>query len=154
MSGVIRLAGRSLLAMISVGAALAPAVEAQSAESLEAAVVDFYEKLNNEDPSFAEYYLPGTQQFPRTGLLLQPNQGPAEATVTLESGLDFEVQIRHLTTRVFGDTGIVTYYTVGSTTYPDGVVLNGTYRGSLVAVWEGNRWQWAHGHFSELKSEP
>ena len=154
MSSVLQRAGCILLATLGLTGLLPPAVEAQSPENLEAAVMDFYAKLNNEDPSYAEYSLPGSFTFPRTGLLLQPSPTPSSAAANQQAGLDFEVQVRHLSTRVFGDTGIATYYTVGSTSYPDGVVLTGSYRGSLVAVWQGNQWRWVHLHLSELKSEP
>ncbi|HUF08737.1 MAG TPA: nuclear transport factor 2 family protein [Rhodothermales bacterium] len=133
---------------------LAAPILAQDAASLEAAVRDFYDKLNDEDPSFADYYLPEADSFPRTGLILGPFPDSVTARENIESGLDFEVELHHLDTRIFEDTGIATYYTTGTTTYPDGVILTGTHRATLVTVWQGGRWRIVHGHLSELKTLP
>lgn len=142
------------LATLVVGPFLAQSALAQDATSLEAAVSDFYEKLNNEDPTFADYFLAGTYQFPRSGLLLQSNADSASARANMDAGLDFEVVVHHLDAQVFGSTGIATYYTTGPTTYPDGTVLTGTFRGSITAIRQGNQWRWAHVHLSELETEP
>lgn len=141
--------------MIVFGACLAQGALAQDAASLEAAVVAYYDRLNNEDVSFVDYVLADADQFPRTGLVLSTVGGDEEtATEQLELGLDFEVELHHLDATVFDDAGIATYYTTGTTTYPDGVVVSGTYRASAIAVWQGGRWQIAHFHLSELKTEP
>ena len=71
-----------------------------------------------------------------------------------EAGLDFEAVLHHMDTQIFGNTGIVTYYTTGATNYPDGTVLTGTYRASIVAIRQGNQWRWAHLHLSEQKTAP
>ena len=143
------------LATLAVGAVLPRVASAQDSASLEAALVDYYNKLNNEDPAFADYFLPGGDQFPRTGTLIQTNAAdPALVRANFEAGLDFNAALHHFGAQIFGDTGIATYYTTGATTYPDGTVLPGTYRASIVAIWQGNQWRWAHLHLSELKTAP
>ncbi len=136
------------LAVLVIGTVLAPAVLAQDADDLKAAVLDFYEKLNDEDPSYMDYFLAGSDQFPRTGSLLAPS--PTE----ILPGLDFEVAVVHLEAKVLGDSAVATYYTTGTTTYPDGITLRGIFRASITAVRQGNQWKWAHIHVSPLQSEP
>ena len=142
------------LATLVIGPFLAQVVLAQDAASLEAAIMDFYDKLNNEDPAFADYFVSGSYQFPRTGMVLQSSVDSAAARVQMDAGLDFEVVVHHLDAQIFGSTGIATYYTTGPTTYPDGTILTGTFRGSITAIREGNQWRWAHVHLSELETEP
>lgn len=144
----------ALAALLVIGLSAHSAL-AQDAASLEATVTDYYEKLNNEDPSSVEHFLSGAMQFPRTGLVLTPISNDEESIQEqLESGLDFEVELHHLNAQVIGETGIATYYTTGTTTYPDGVILRGTYRASAIAVWQGQQWRIAHFHLSELKTVP
>ncbi len=136
---------------------LAPPALAQDAASLEALVVDWYEKLNNEDTSFFDHVIDEENaDFPRTGSLLDVFDGPiAERQQALfDAGLDFDVDIHHLEARVYGDTGVATYYTTGPTTYPDGSVLRGIFRASMIATFQGNRWRVVHIHISPLQNSP
>ena len=55
---------------------------------------------------------------------------------------------------VYGDNAVATCYTVGTTTYPHGVIPRGIYRASILAIRQGNQWTFAHLHFSELVNEP
>ena len=134
--------------IILAGTVLPPTASAQDADDLKSAVLDFYEATNNEDPRYLSFFPPESDQFPRTGSLLMPNP-----TATPE-GLDFEVEVRHLDATVYGDSAVATFYTVGTTTYPDGVILRGIYRASILAIRQENQWKFAHLHFSELVNEP
>lgn len=136
---------------------VAPPALAQDAASLEALVRDWYEKLNNEDTSFFEHVIDEENaDFPRTGSLLDVFDGPiAERQQELfDAGLDFDVDIHHLEARVYGDTGVATYYTTGPTTYPNGSVLSGIFRASMIATFQGNRWRVVHIHISPLQNSP
>lgn len=64
---------------------------------------------------------------------------------------DFKSQtyIRHCSARVYGDTGIATYYLVGSVT-AQGKTQTGTWRVTEVWVKQGNEWKEAHHHESPL----
>lgn len=126
---------------------------AQSPESLRGAVADYYERLNNEDPSFADRWRADATSFPRTGALLGPANDRATAAANFNAGLNFNVTLHHLDAVVLGNVGIVTYYTAGTTDYPTGETLEGFYRASIVATWEGNEWRWTHAHLSELQQE-
>ena len=57
--------------------------------------------------------------------------------------------IRHCTAQVYGNTGIATYYLVGSVTSGGGTT-SGTWRVTEVWVRQGNEWKEAHHHESPL----
>jgi ketosteroid isomerase-like protein len=59
--------------------------------------------------------------------------------------------IRHCSAKVYGNTGIATYYLVGSVT-SGGQPTNGTWRVTEVWVKQGNEWKEAHHHESPLVS--
>ena len=57
--------------------------------------------------------------------------------------------IRHCSAQVYGNTGIATYYLVGSVT-SGGKTTSGTWRVTEVWVKQGNEWKEAHHHESPL----
>ncbi len=128
---------------------------ADDTDDVKAAVQEFYDQLNNENTSYTEFFLPSGDQFPRTGVLIQPNEeiiGTVQANI--DAGLDFNVQVRHLDVKVYGNAAVATYYTVGTTDYPDGTVLSGVFRASITAIKQGRQWKFAHIHISPLQSQP
>ncbi len=144
-----------LTTLLVVGMLLMPAALADDADDVKAAVTEFYDQLNNENTSYTEFFLPSGDQFPRNGVLVQPNEeiiGTAQASI--DAGLDFNVQVRHLDVKVHGNAAVATYYTVGTTDYPDGTVLSGVFRASITAIKQGRQWKFAHIHISPLQSQP
>jgi len=127
---------------------------ADDVDDVKAAVLEFYEQLNSENPDFSSFYLPGGDSFPRTGSLLQPNNlNRAAVRANFDNGLDFNVEVRHLEVKVHGNAAVATYYTTGSTKYADGTILSGIFRASITAVKQGRQWKWAHIHISEVESD-
>jgi len=59
---------KALTTLLVVGMFLTTVAMADDVDDVKAAVLEFYEQLNNENPSFTEYFLPGGSSFPRTGL--------------------------------------------------------------------------------------
>jgi len=144
------------LAVLASVTFLVPSAFAQDAASLEALVMDWYEKLNSEDTGYGVYLHDEETLFPRTGSLLEGGESfnVEDAQAGFDAGLNFDVQVRHLEAKVYGTTGVATYYTTGPTAYPDGSVLRGVFRASMIATFEGNRWRVVHIHISPLQSSP
>ena len=146
---------KALTTLFVLGMFLTTVAMADDADDIKAAVLEFYDQLNNENASYAQFFLPGGDQFPRNGVLVQPNQEIIESTqANIDGGMDFNVQVRHIDVKVYGDAAVATYYTVGPTVYPDGTVLSGVFRASITAIKQGGQWKFAHIHISPLLSQP
>ena len=155
MRALSQIVRKTALFILVISTLLTPVARAQDASRLETAVMDFYGKLNSGDPLFASYFLEGSDLFPRTGSLLEPsNTDLSVAGANFNAGLDFDVMVRYLEAKVYGTSGVATYYTTGTTTYEDGTLLQGIFRASILAVREGNQWRWAHLHISQLQGQP
>jgi len=146
---------KALTTLFLLGMFLTTVAMADDADDIKAAVQEFYDQLNNENTSYTDFFLPSGDQFPRTGVLVQPNEEIIEATrANIDAGLDFNVQVRHIDVKVYGNAAVATYYTVGTTEYPDGTVLSGVFRASITAIKQGRQWKFAHIHISPLQSQP
>ncbi len=146
---------KALTTLFVVGMFLMPAVLADDVDDVKAAVLEFYEQLNDENADFTGFYLAGGSAFPRTGALVQPsafNRSAAQAN--FNNGLDFDVAVRHLDAKVYGDSAVATYYTAGTTKYADGSTLRGIFRASMTWIKQGGQWRIVHIHVSPLQSQP
>ncbi len=146
---------KALTTLLVVGMFLTTVAMADDVDDVKAAVLEFYEQLNNENPSFTRFFLPGGNSFPRTGSLLQPSNNDRSAAQTnFDAGLDFDVAVRHLDAKVYGDAAVATYYTTGPTKYADGSTLQGSFRASMTWAKQGGQWRIVHIHISPLQSQP
>ena len=148
-----------MLTVLVVGIFLTVTSFAADEDDVKTAVQKLYDALNNGDPAgYVNLVLPGYTHFPRSGGLLTGASTSEELRKTLqgmfEAGLVFNVRIHHLEVKNHGTTAIATYYTTGPVTYPDGTVLQGTFRASLVWLKQAGQWKIAHMHLSRLETEP
>ncbi len=146
---------KALTTLLVVGMFATAVAMADDADDVKAAVLEFYDQLNNENTRYTEFFLPSGDQFPRTGVLIQPNEeliGTVQANI--DAGLDFNVQLRHIDVKVYVNAAVANYYTVGTTDYPDGTILSGVFRASITAIKQGRQWKFAHIHISPLQSQP
>ncbi len=134
---------------------------ADDVDDVKAAVQAFYEALNSSAvDGFTKFILPGgSGNFPRAGGLLVLGGITVEdikntTQAQFDAGLKFELQIHHVDAKVYGNAAVATYYTTGPTTYPNGTVLQGTFRGSLMWIKQSGQWKIAHIHISRLQAEP
>ena len=67
----------------------------------------------------------------------------------MDPSIASKTYIRHCSAQVYGNTGIATYYLVGSVT-SGGKTTSGTWRVTEVWVKQGNEWKEAHHHESPL----
>ena len=140
---------------------VAPSAVAQTAEDeVEQAVQTWYQSLNNGDAAtFASLQVSGDYQragnFLRTGIL-RTTPGPTGGFLQafFDAGGSFQLNVRYLDVAVYGNAAVATFYTVGPTNYPDGTVLDGTFRMTMVWVRQGQAWKAAHFHGSPLETMP
>ncbi len=83
------------------------------------------------------------------GLLWTFRSLDQQRTEFQEVSFTSKTHIRHCSAQVYGNTGIATYYLVGSVT-SGGNTASGTWRVTEVWVKQGNEWKEAHHHESPL----
>ncbi|MEC4679823.1 MAG: nuclear transport factor 2 family protein, partial [Nitrospirota bacterium] len=69
----------------------------------------------------------------------------------LDAGVKFNVQLRHPEVEVYGNVAVVTGYTVGTITSPDGTTRQVANRRTVVLIKQGDQWKAVHGHSSPLR---
>ena len=149
-----------MLTVLVAGIFLTVTVFADDVDDVKSAVQAFYEALNNGDAEvYFKFTIPEHTHFPRTGGLLTSSTNTSEERTKelqdmFDAGLNFDVQVHHLDVKNHGNMAVSTYYTTGTTTYPDGTVLQGTFRASLVWLKQAGQWKIAHMHISRLETEP
>ena len=137
--------------MLSIVPTLAAA---DDVDNVKRSVQSLYDALNDGDAdTVAKYFLSEASQFSRTGQRLTPFfTGTHQLKTQFDTGLKYNVKIRNLDAKVYGDSAVATCYTTGFTAYPDGTVLEGTFRVSAMWIKHANQWKIAHGHISRLQS--
>jgi ketosteroid isomerase-like protein len=70
------------------------------------------------------------------------------------AGLRFNVSIRDLQVKAYGDAAVATFYTEGVTTAADRATAQGIYWASYVWVKSREGWRIAHFHISPLVRAP
>ena len=145
---------RQVAVVILLAAANAVPARAQTPEQeLQQAVLGLYTDLNRGDAAayLARHATTAIGEFPRNGLLRERQPQTLESfQADIAAGMMFNRTVHHIDAYVFGNTGVTTYYTTGPTTYPDGTVLDGTFRGSVFWVRESGQWKIFHSHISPL----
>ena len=150
----------TILMVLVVGMFLTTTATADDEDDVKAAVQALYETLNKGDADGRmKLNLPETSGFARTGGLFNLDARTVEdrrndLQARFDAGLKWEQQVHHLNAKVYGNAAITTYYTAGSTTYPNGDVLQGTFRCTIVWIKQAGQWKVAHTHISRLQTEP
>ena len=149
-----------ILTVMVVGIFFASPAVGDDVADVKSAVQALYDALSNGDAAgYARLILPGQTQFPRTGGLLNSTPRVSEAETKklqglFDAGLKFDVGLHHLDVKTYGNTAVATYYATGPATYPNGTVLQGTFRASLVWLKQAGQWKIVHQHISRLEIKP
>jgi ketosteroid isomerase-like protein len=118
---------------------------------VKAAVLAVDTAFNNSDvETILKYMHPESSRFAADGGLLSPEYTEAELKTFYEAGNEFNSQARYLDVKIYGVTGVVTYYTVEETTQPDGNTTQATIRSTEIWVKQGGHWKRVHIHSSPL----
>jgi hypothetical protein len=100
------------------------------------------------------HHLPGNSAFASGGSLLDEFSTPEDERVPLQADLDrgvrFNLQLRHLQVKVYGNAAVVTGYVVGTVRQPDGTTQEVRDRRSALLIKQGAEWREAHTHSSSL----
>jgi ketosteroid isomerase-like protein len=136
--------------------AVAPAAMAQSAEEeIIAAQHAHFETLRAGDArAHIAQHAPDATSFDAVGGLLVEAQSQEEQVRDLQAvfdaGIGLDNYLRHVQVRIYGDAAVVTGYITGTTTYPDGVVLQTMNRRTAVLIKQGGEWKEVHSHASPV----
>jgi len=98
-----------LLSMLLTAAALAGDVEDVIAAEMDSRV---QEMAGNVDGYF-KYKSSTYTIFPPTGGLLSTGSKREQAQARFDAGMKFDMQTRNFDVKIYGDTAVSTYYTVG-----------------------------------------
>jgi len=111
--------------------------------------------LNNWDgDAWIQYFMEGYDHFGQGGGLLNEVYNPTaekEGFVKAkESGAKYNVQWRHLSAKIYGNTAVLTGYFVGTYTNAEGTPKSINVRSSGVWLKQGGKWKIVHYHNSDL----
>lgn len=147
------LAGLSLPTLI--GATRTNPKSAQDVEAIRAATVRHFETFNAGDAAahVAHHLAPNTSFGPDGGLLdeFASNEGERKSLqAAFDAGLKVDLGVRHLDTRIYGNTAVVTGYVVGTVTPAGGSPQRTLARRTAVLVKQGREWKEVHTHSSPV----
>ncbi len=138
---------KALITLLVIGMFLTTGAMADDVDDVKAAVQKYITALNTGDVNaYVQSRTPESSAFGAGGLLqrfhsVEEQRNRFQGLV--DSGLEFNVQIRHLEVKVYGNAAIVTGYSVeGNTT------------DQRTGVWikQGGQWKQAHRHESPLST--
>ena len=145
---------KALTTLCVVGMFLLPAALADDADDVKAALQKYFAALNAGDAdAYIQHRMPEYSVFAGGGLLnrstsLEEQKNDFQAEV--DAGFKYNLQLRHLEVKVYGNTALVTGYVMGTITGPDGTTVQVRNQHSAVWVKQGGQWRRTHRHGSPL----
>ena len=138
---------------------LASPALADDVDDIKASVLAYYTALNTGDVNaWVQLHLPGRTSFGPNGGLLVPATSLEEQRknyqIQVNTGRQYNFQVRHLDVQLYGNAAVTTNYSVGSFTPPNGTPQVGSARVSRMWIKQGNQWKIAHVHVSPLVALP
>jgi ketosteroid isomerase-like protein len=125
---------------------------ADAADDVTAAEMDSraQEDAGNIDGYF-KYMVPQFTIFPPTSGLLSEAPEKAVTQARLDAGMNFNMQMRNFDVKVYGDTAVTTYYSVGTVQRP-GSSTSERWSLRMTGVWvkQSGEWKLFHRHESPL----
>ncbi len=132
---------------------------AQDVEAIKAVTLAHFAVFNAGEPAaHVGHHLPEHSFFEAGGGLLEEFDSLEEEENNLQAdfaaGLKFNLQLRHLKVKVYGNTAVVTGYVVGTVTSPDAGTEQVTNRRTAVLIKQRGQWREVHTHSSPLMGAP
>jgi ketosteroid isomerase-like protein len=141
----------TLVLVLVCSLALTTVASASDADDVKAAVLAVDAAYSNSDvETILKYLHPEHSRFANDGGLVNPVDTAAELKASFEAGNKLDLRARHMDVKIYGNTGVVTYYTVVADTQPDGSTLQSTTRDTEVWVKQRGGWKRVHIHSSPL----
>ena len=151
---------RQLIVILMIGSlVLTTVAKADDVDDVKAAVEAHWAAINAGDmAAVAEHHTPDFNGFLMDNSLLWAYESREEQKATFkafsEAGIKFNMQIRHLNVKVYGNTAVAAFYLVGSINWPGDVTVQGPLRVTEVWVKQDGKWKEAHHHDSPLTPAP
>ncbi len=143
---------KALTTLFVIGMFLTTVTMADAADDVRAAEMDSraQEDAGNVDGYF-KYMVPQFTIFPPTSGLLSEAPAKEVTQARLDAGMKFDMQIRNFDVKVYGDTAITTYYSVGTVQRP-GSSTSERWNLRMTGVWikQSGEWKLVHRHESPL----
>ncbi len=129
---------------------------ADDVDDVKAAMQRHYAALNSGDvDALVQHFVAGNTRFGPGGAMLETIDSLEELRkdrqATVDAGLKFNLQDRHIDVRVYGNsTAVTTSYRVGTITFPDGTTAQPNNRITTVLIKQGGQWKRVHQHISPV----
>ncbi len=146
---------KTLTTLLVVGMLLTTVAMADDADDVRAEMERYFAALNAGDANgYIQHFMPETSAIVGTGLISHSNSLDEQKNAFVASGLERNLQLRHLEVKVYGNTAVVTCYVVGSTTNANGTTFQTRALRTGVMIKQGSQWKEVHQHRSPLIIAP
>ena len=147
---------KALTTLFVVGMFLTTVALADDADDVKAAMLDHLAVRNAGDAyAYVQLHSPNRTIFGSAGQLLRRSNSLEDEMndlqARLDAGVKWNVQLRHPEVEVYGNVAVVTGYTVGTITSPDGTARPIANRRTVVLIKQGGQWKIAHRHLSPVR---
>ncbi len=134
---------------------LTTVARAGDVEDIKKATLEHFVTINAGNvAAHIAHHLQGHTGYSPDGGLLEVNESLEEEKKSLQAdfdaGLKFNLQVRHLDVKVYGNTAVVTCYLVGTVTNTDGTTDQVRDRRTAVLIKKGKKWKEVHTHISHI----
>ncbi len=141
--------------LLVVGMFLMPAALADDVDDVRAEMERYFAALNAGNANgYIQHFMPETSAIVGTGLISHSNSLEEQKNAFVASGLERNLQLRHLEVKVYGNTARATGYVVGTTTTAAGITNQANQQRTAVLIKQGGQWKEVHQHRSPLIIAP
>ncbi len=148
---------KALTTLVVVGMFLTGVAMADDVDDVKAAVQRYIAALNAGDVgALTRLQAAAGTSYGAGGGLLATFDSPEERRnsfqATVDAGVKFNVQARHIDVRIYGSsTAVATSYGVGRITQPNGTTVQVNNRITTVLIKQGGQWKEVHRHLSPVR---
>ncbi len=143
---------KALTTLFIAGMFLTTVAIADDVDDVRAEMERYFAALNAGDANaYIQHFMPETSAIVGTGLISHSHSLEEQKNAFVATGLERNLQLRHLEVKVYGNTAVVTGYVVGSTTNANGTTNQTRALRTGVMIKQGGQWKEVHQHRSLLR---